>query len=122
MIRREFVRRALLALGAITAGSWVLHGGPRDSGGISAQLRSWFADSDEARRLGRLYLKAHPTESAEADGVIAALGRHGAHRDSLERRLGALVDADFAARRTVVLDGWLLARTEARVYAVLAAA
>lgn len=46
----------------------------------------------------------------QAIGAIAAR--------TLEARLAAAISDDFAAGRTVVVDGWMLSRTEARLYAL----
>ncbi len=72
-------------------------------------------DDEQVRLIGRRYLEQHPAE---------------AHTDALERRLAETVRAardlescirnEFARRETVQLNGWILARTEARQCALFA--
>ena len=122
MIRRVFLRGlSTLALASVAAGLpglGALRPAPVD---LRRRLATWFTDPSEARRLGQIYLTDHPTELGGVRRLVESLGPQ-AHADSVERRLRALVDADFSARETVMVDGWLLARTEARVYAFLATA
>lgn len=79
------------------------------------------------RRLGRSYLEATPEERdgptllarlSLRDGIPHFEGRP--RQEATWRALKARRDQEFAAGDTVVVDGWLLARTEARLCAVLA--
>lgn len=74
---------------------------------------------DELTRLGRAYLALTPDE----DSVDTLFDRV----PDLDRKqpvvgqlpaLQSIVTADFARQRTVSVDGWRLARTEARVAAL----
>lgn len=75
-----------------------------------------FSDLSALRRLGDIYLAAHPAERsrdllshlliADFDGTIPS-------------RLLSAVSRDWSGHRVVVVDGWLLARTEARLCAFL---
>jgi hypothetical protein len=81
-----------------------------------------------AARVGRAYLRAHPAEASAArllDGLTAGWPERGAQLErlstaQLRRRLRAAVRADFAAGRTVVVRGWVLAASEARLLGLAA--
>ena len=73
----------------------------------------------ELRRIGERYLAAHPEERSRAL-LVADVGPVGDDGLASFARLRDRVRDDFAARRTVTVDGWLLARTEARAAALLA--
>jgi hypothetical protein len=74
-----------------------------------------------ARRLGRLYLARHPEE---ADGAALARDLFGSAGVPGDDRRAAQTwekscQADFRAARLVALEGWWLARSEARLCALL---
>lgn len=79
-----------------------------------------FRSSDSAGRIGRAYLLRRP---AEADlGILyerlsAGLPPGQAAEDP---DWGAIVRADFGTGNTVLVEGWLLSRTEARLCALTA--
>ena len=93
---------------------------------LAAQLVSLLRARDSAAALGHVYLAAMP-EEATADRLVALIlpGRR-AGEDSVlgDRQLRAMLGerhrSDFASGRTVVLHGWILSRTEARLYALSA--
>jgi hypothetical protein len=78
--------------------------------------------ADAVRGIGREYLALTPRES-EASTLRAALAasarRHDRRTGVSSRSLDALVAADFDAGRTVLVDGWLLAVSEARQCALV---
>lgn len=96
-------------------------------GGLALALPSgcgWWDEPDGTvagiAAVGEAYLATAPGERDEAV-LRAALPPHGA--DDPEAALAELAPAiaeDFATGRTVVLDGWLLSLTEARVAALAA--
>jgi len=128
-------RRSVLALLASCAAvlAWpasarrrppiVRQDGPAD---VADRLAGLFRNRTSAMTVGRAYLRRHPDERT----ISALLGGLAAGADGLARtiaagdpdRCRALVGArlrdDFACRRTVVLDGWIVSRTEARLCAV----
>jgi hypothetical protein len=121
MLRRAFLR---LSTGALTATFWSLAGCtqvPEPSPALSdpATLGA-FADDSTLRDMGRAYLDRVPREARTSRLVRALLeDGHGGLMDqddpeALRRFLLDRVRADFDANRTVVADGWVLARTEAR--------
>jgi hypothetical protein len=70
--------------------------------------------------IGRRYLSAYP-EEADVDHLRRALvGQSAApHTDQLEARLAQLRQQDFEGGEIAIVDGWILARTEARACALL---
>ena len=91
-----------------------------------ALLREWLPTSyPAARALGDIYLQRHPDETAPR--LISALfGEVSWERaqqnpvDDLVRRMRAACARDYASGDMVLLDGWLLARSEARLLALSA--
>lgn len=86
-------------------GDWVHACGP-----------GFFSDLAALRRLGAIYLAAHPEERSTARLSQLLIG--GDH-DTIPSRLGSAVARDWASHDVVVVDGWLLARAEARLCAFL---
>lgn len=92
----------------------------------AATLRSLVADPRRARILGFSYRAQFPVE--DHPGVLTelirsslALGDSGAaalNRDALLSVLDARVRSEFVAGNIVRVDGWVLARTEARLCAL----
>ena len=86
-------------------GDWV-----RDCGA------GFFSDLTALRRLGAIYLVAHPVERSRALlSHLLIAGDDG----SIPSRLLRAVARDWSSNHVVVVDGWLLARTEARLCAFL---
>jgi hypothetical protein len=110
-------RRALLL--AALAACFV-----RPARAAPSPLDSCFRHPASARAIGRAYIAAAP-EEVDPGRLATLLGmRPGSDEpvDALRWRIGARVRADFAAGRTVELEGWLLAESEARLCALLALA
>lgn len=118
---RRMVLGALCAGGAFFIGLRRLglprSGSPTEMDILRLKLSSVFSDVPGAMRLGALYLEHRPTEI----GPLFSQFRDLAFEDteSIVRVLSAQRAVDFATRRTVVLDGWVLARSEARACALL---
>lgn len=108
-------RSALAALGAaVLAAALPVAGGIGQRESPAAILASPRA----ARRIGRRYLAIAP---GEADPVRLAATLPALRDPVAQRRaLDAARRRDFAAGDTVILDGWILARSEARLCALAA--
>jgi hypothetical protein len=119
-------RDALLALGAAVLWAWAAPGcAPSESPLARAARR--LADSRRARpaaaRLGRAYLAGLP-QTPEIDALVASLCGNpepdwpdeAALRTFLAERVGR----DFDEGTVVEAAGWVLAESEARLYAVVA--
>lgn len=128
-MRKIFARRdVLLALGGALA--VVASAAPQARGHIA----SWrdpspgvFRHPDSARRVGAAYLRERPHE-ADAERLRALLVESLPLPDrkmagpAARRAFAAAQRQDFADRRTVLVQGWLLSQTEARLCALAALA
>ncbi len=90
-----------------------------------AALSRAFADPGPARAVGAACLDG--TGRPAIGDLAADLGTTVADlaaldRRALRRRLGHAIRADFSAGRVVAVEGWVLSRTETRLYALIAAA
>jgi hypothetical protein len=86
-------------------------------------LRGLITHRDSAAQLGRSYLDAHPNEARSAALVRQLAGPIAlTSAERAAREVAARVRADYARGRTVVIEGWVLSRTEARLYALVALA
>jgi len=133
-------RRALalgLALGTSAAGAIVLRrfiagptlGTPRPA--LRDALHSVFSDPEATRRLGIAYLRDEPWEASidlllrglpiAGDTGVQAAATAIADPAAVLARVGAASTAEFANGDTVVVDGWELGRSEARLAALYAA-
>jgi len=109
--RRRFLQLSLGAAAAALARPAGPHP-PRDPTipGLSARGR------DGVARLGHRYLRLHPAPRTFED--VEALLAAGRPHDPWVGVRGAIA-RDFRDERIVVLDGWVLARAEARLCAHL---
>jgi hypothetical protein len=125
--RACLARLAQLGLGFVTAlasGPLAGCGGPapRDPETLLRGLGERLADPQAAARLGAALRRARP-ELADREGTLRQLfaparWRHAQATDA-PARLREQVREDFAHGRTLSLQGWLLAASEARLYALL---
>lgn len=117
--RRAFLARTAMA-GAVLAAPLVgvLHVTGARSGPV--HLVSELHGSRSARRLGRIYLDGVPSE-ASVDTVVTNLcGMVDRHGDACLVRVRDLIARDFHTGDVVTIDGWLISRTEARLFALSA--
>jgi len=123
-------RGVLMALGVVAAGGGIaLWLGRRESVGsatgdaeFALELKGIASDPDALRLIGAAYLAAVPEERSEA-ALSAALFSSSAWRgidpDAAAEQLRIQVREDFEAGRTIEIEGWLLALTEARFCALV---
>jgi len=113
-------RDVLLALGALALGGAL---GPRGAAAPAdlpeRDLASRLRNPDAARELGNRYLGLHPEERDLAFLRAATLARAGEGAPSIDA-LHARCRDDFQRGDTVVIDRWVLARTEGRLCALVA--
>lgn len=118
------LRRHLLAL--LTATPVLALAGAGSPAQAASSLLALPADPAAMRRVGLAYLAVSGERSAEMiDAALRQrLGAAGEHRDpnGLEHAVTRAIREDFAASRTVLVDGWLLAETECRLCALTALA
>jgi hypothetical protein len=97
---------------------------------LRGALESVLSDADATRRFGGSYLQTQPSE-ASVDLLLRRLPMPGRTADAAEAaaiadpsavlaRIGTAVTDDFARGDTVVIDGWVVGRSEARFAALLA--
>jgi hypothetical protein len=92
----------------------------------TAEIARLFDELEPARRIGRVYLSAHPDEADEPALVRLLEAMPGWDRalEASPARLGELARSalarDFERGLTVTVDGWILSRTEARLCALVA--
>jgi hypothetical protein len=117
--RRQLLQGGLLAPLAF-AGAGLA---PRRAAASPAvRLVAVFREPESARVIGRAYLRQAP-EEADSARLVALIhpGDCSSLGDAeLRRAVIARQRADFGSGRTVLLDGWLLSRTEARLCALAA--
>ena len=127
-----FSRRHAL-LGGLAATSVALTSVAVDAGweSMTPQCRlTSFAGLDKAsaRAIGRTYLEAHAHE-AHADALVEtvlarleleATAAQSMRYAALKERIDAAISQDFDAGDTVMLEGWVLSRTEVRLCALVA--
>lgn len=111
-------RNAMARLTALA--SLLLPAGAAQARTPAARYVAALSDRASARRIGRAYLAAYPAE-ADAPRLTAqlaqALGAARGRRD-LRLALRRAVRDDMRHGRSVLVDGWVLARTEARLCAL----
>lgn len=125
----SLTRRGFLQLvGTLVGVGGVALASPPDAADarIPRWLRELLADPGAMAGFGRSYLAQHPQEKDPtrlAESVRRALPetRPGEPDDWLARA-NAAVEADYARGDTVMLTGWIISRTEARIYALAALA
>lgn len=80
-------------------------------------FRDIFGDIGLAARVGRLYHADDPRAGARGRALVADLAAFRA--PAREKRLRERTDADLAALDVVVVDGWVMARSEADLCAAV---
>ena len=128
--RACLARLAQLGLGLVAAaasGPLAGCGGPAplDPETLLRALREGLADRQAAARLGEALRRARP-ELADREDTLRQLFAPARWRDvqatEAPARLREQVREDFAHGRTLSVKGWLLAASEAQLYALLAPA
>jgi hypothetical protein len=128
--RRRFLRSLLLGMLAGASGACRYPGDGPGAGqpATPAWLGSIISAPESAGRLGRSYLANYP-EEADADRLVAEIeaavtasgGTLSAVTDAdrMTAALQRLVRAEFARDQVASVSGWVLSRTEARLYALV---
>ncbi len=120
-------RRFIIALitGLLAARGWgtkVLAAGISDAS-IEAMVGNLFSDVTDAQVIGRCYLSLYP-EKANRSVLLAELKMTypllTGHRIRLKEVLYQRRQQQFLEGDTVIVDGWVLARCEAQLCALLA--
>lgn len=119
--RRQFLLAGLSVVTILSsAGALVKE---RDT--LERWLRRVSSQTPEAAALGRRYLYLHPTEGSAAKlaqvlfGMTLHLGIDGTTLEGAKRRIRSGRKRDYEDGNLVVLEGWSVTRTEARLLALL---
>lgn len=111
-------------LGIATGALWLPSCGPGSEVRDLGHRLVWVIDRlDQWRLVGERYLEENPSER-RLKALVDTLSRdleldpELGSRQELAERLAALVRRDFTDGRTVMVDGWMLSETEARLAAV----
>lgn len=76
-------------------------------------LTTFLGDHKTIRRIGRLYLREFPREN-NIDVLVRSLLQRSSSHSNLSTMIDISITHDFHYENTILLDGWVLARTEAR--------
>ena len=124
MTRRQFMATTVAI---IMCPAWASEERTTELGTIPLWLMRAVADPESASRLGGVYLAAHPSEH-DATSLAEAIGRT---LDTFQplpgtdspgagfELLDSVVREEYSHGEVVLVDGWLLSRTEARLYALV---
>ena len=128
ILRRRFLKTSA-AIGALLTGGKAVSAGGRFTGSgtpMALALTDALRKYDAAGAIGHAYLNAVPSERAigRLRALIETALANGAggrlDGDRLLRRFAEVRRHEFAAEDVAVVDGWVLSRTEARLYALRA--
>lgn len=119
---RPFARRTFLTLGLAAL---FVHGLKLQLPHLAAaefNIVDFWHDPKSARAVGERYLAIAPHERDRAllQEAVFGAGPSGQPRspEALRARISELREQDFIAGDTVLIDGWMMARTEARLCAM----
>lgn len=119
--RRRFLVGALLSLAGSLRATQLIGS---ESVRVAGLLRGMFSDTSGAAAVGRRYLRSHPEEASATwlsqtlFGPESALDMNPGGIEFLRERIRAGRVQDFVDGDLVILDGWTVARTEARLLAL----
>ena len=121
MNRRQF-SIAATALAALPTGAAISHAVTTPGSSFESELARLFSTPQHAIDIGRRYLQLNP-EKADRRALLNDLfGRSSISsksRSSLADLVSGWQERDFRDGVVVVLDGWILARAEASLCALL---
>jgi hypothetical protein len=132
MTGRRTRRDVLISAGAsfcvlTVPAAWPLPGGEHTLGAtdFGPLLPHLFRNPEDARAIGRAYLRgqaASPPAGRTDHDLAGLLGKPDVRSPAqLKARVADLIRQDFVNNDVVTVDGWILARTEAQICALLAA-
>jgi hypothetical protein len=116
MKRRNFVILSGAGLAALSIPSACLQSGEPGYDPLLAEpgFLSYIWDDDTMIAIGKLYRAQVPEEGREADLLSVLLTKGTEHPVSPQQFLADRAKADYENNDLVMLDGWMLSRTEAR--------
>lgn len=117
MIRRDFLKLTLAATPAMALALNACHPGAASPQEALAQPESLYGimDKAELQAIGKAYLaQFKSTKEALQTQILGQNPDPGSSASGTSRQIAAAVQQDFAAGRTIILNGWVLSLTEAR--------
>ena len=116
--RRRLLRSLLYGFGATAFVPIALRSTqPAGSGPLRDWLREWLPDTAAARAIGDAYLADNP-DAAQRTRALARLLRRQPDAAACRALLHDRRSRDLRADDIVVIDGWVLAATEAQLCAL----
>ena len=115
MKRRSFIWLSLAGTASLAVPLQACHSIDPHKAKILSQpyTLSSICDVQVIREIGRAYRKAVPQE-ADKNKLSELLLHETSETDDLKRQLIQRIEGDFKSTDTMVLSGWVVARTEAR--------
>lgn len=128
MFGRKEKRRDVLKWAAVSMASFVPLLSPKDTfasqptDAVRHAMLTVFKDQEAARAVGERYLADHPEDNDALRLTETLFGENPGRLSprSLRRTMNQQRQDDFAADRYVLVDNWVLARSEARACALVA--
>ncbi len=125
--RRDFILSLLSGIAA--AATLQGCGSPADTGQIAQRISQTIGDTAAAKRFGAAYLRDHPDDTGIEilleridEKLIPEFGQ-GMDLDDpqlLAQHLDKQIRNEYRHSEVVQVEGWILSRTEARLYALIA--
>lgn len=123
--RRGFLKSCTMVMLSCLVPNGAIGVGPAHFRSVACAERRWrpllelFDDRHAACEIGDRYLKAEPDEKEPARAFAEfVVSEQVKHRIDPRTTLCEQRERDFVSDQVVVIDGWLLARTEARLCAL----
>lgn len=125
--RRSFILSLLSGL--VAAATLQGCGSPYDRTQLAQLLSRTIGDPAAAKRFGDAYLLAYPDEAGidplvdQIDAVLIkgyGQGLDSADPKLLAEQLAAQIKDEYRRGEAIQVDGWILSRSEARLYALIA--
>jgi hypothetical protein len=128
MPRRRFIAGLAASLASLCGAAFIRTWGGKGPVDPSGALLALLDDPPSAKVIGAAFLRTLAPSERSPEQLVAAICAGAAlvpddlASPDLGRRIGDRVRRDFAQVAMVQVDGWFLSVTEARLYALAAAA
>ena len=115
MRRKKFILLTGLGISAITLPTWYYNYRELeyDSSLMDPELLSHFLDSKSIDEIGKLYLKQVPDENSERKLISLLRNSTSSDINNIQIVEQQITD-DFKSGETMMINGWVLSKTEAR--------
>ena len=115
MKRKNFILLSGLGISAIAIPTWYFNYNELeyDSSLKNPEFLSNFLDNESIIEIGKLYLKQVPNENSERNLVSLLPIGDFSDNNAVEIIQQQITD-DYKSGATIIIDGWILSKTEAR--------